>query len=544
VGRLLDGRYRLVSTIARGGMATVYLATDTRLDRVVAVKVMRAVLADDPEFVERFTREARAAARLNSPDVVGRVRPGQGRRHRHRLPGHGARAGPHRPRAAARAGHAPPAQALALLEPVLRALAAAHAAGLVHRDVKPENLLVSDDGRVKVADFGLARAVETSTLTATTGLLLGTVAYLAPEQVVDGSADPRTDVYAAGIVLWELLTGTPPYESDSPLSVAYRHVNEDVPPPSTVVGGVPPRSTSSCCAPPAATPRPGPPTPGRSSPSCAPSSATAPDSADTVVVQRPTASQPTLVVPRGVPARPARPVRPPPPTAQGPGLGAGRRAAGRRGAGRPAGTSAAAGTPTPPACWGLEPEPPPRSWSPPARGRRRAPTRSSTRRSPPGSCSTRTPTPGAGPCAADRHAGAQRRPDRRTVPELVGQDVEAARAALEASACASASRPTTSATSRSAWCSAAPPAAGEALRPDTPVAVVVSKGLEQLPGAVGRRRERGEAAGSWRRPASPARCARSSARTSSAASSSRSHRATGRRRAAPRSGSTSARGPS
>jgi serine/threonine-protein kinase len=137
-------------------------------------------------------------------------------------------------------GPLPPARALALLEPVLRALAAAHAAGLVHRDVKPENVLLGDDGRVKVADFGLARAVETSNLTATTGVLIGTVAYLAPEQVEYGRADPRTDVYAAGILLWEMLTGTPPYSADSPLSVAYRHVHDDVPPPSTVVHGIPP----------------------------------------------------------------------------------------------------------------------------------------------------------------------------------------------------------------------------------------------------------------------------------------------------------------
>ena len=133
-----------------------------------------------------------------------------------------------------------PARALALLEPVLRALAAAHGAGLVHRDVKPENVLLADDGRVKVADFGLARAVETSGLTATTGLLIGTVAYLAPEQVEHGRADTRTDVYAAGILLFELLTGVPPYDSESPMSVAYKHVNEDVPPPSSLVEGIPP----------------------------------------------------------------------------------------------------------------------------------------------------------------------------------------------------------------------------------------------------------------------------------------------------------------
>jgi len=238
-GRLLDGRYRLDRPVARGGMATVYTATDTRLDRVVAVKVMRPALAEDPDFVARFAREARAAARLSSPEVVAVHDQGTdpatntaylvmeyvaGRTLRDVIRDSGPLA---------------PSRALSLLEPVLRALAAAHAAGLVHRDVKPENVLLGDDGRVKVADFGLARAVETSNLTATTGLLIGTVAYLAPEQVEQGYADPRTDVYAAGILLWEMLTGAPPYDGDSPLSIAYRHVNDDVPPPSTVVQGIP-----------------------------------------------------------------------------------------------------------------------------------------------------------------------------------------------------------------------------------------------------------------------------------------------------------------
>ncbi|MDT7537342.1 MAG: eukaryotic-like serine/threonine-protein kinase [Actinomycetota bacterium] len=240
VGRLLDGRYRLDRPIARGGMATVYTATDTRLDRVVAVKVMRPALAEDPDFVARFAREARAAARLSSPEVVAVHDQGTD-------PSTGTAylvmeyvAGQTLRDVIRDNGPISPSRALGLLEPVLRALAAAHAAGLVHRDVKPENVLLGDDGRVKVADFGLARAVETSNLTATTGLLIGTVAYLAPEQVEHGTADPRTDVYAAGILLWEMLTGTPPYDGDSPLSVAYRHVHDDVPAPSTIVQGVSP----------------------------------------------------------------------------------------------------------------------------------------------------------------------------------------------------------------------------------------------------------------------------------------------------------------
>jgi eukaryotic-like serine/threonine-protein kinase len=239
LGRLLDGRYRLDTPIARGGMATVYAATDTRLDRPVAVKVMRPGLADDPEFVERFAREARAAARLSSPEVVAvhdqgtDAATGTAYLVMERVSGGTLRDVLHSE------GALPPARALDLLEPVLVALAAAHAAGLVHRDVKPENVLLSADGRVKVADFGLARAIETSAVTATTGVLLGTVAYLAPEQVEHGRTDTRTDVYAAGILLFELLTGAPPYASQSPMTVAYRHVHDDVPPPSRLVEGVP-----------------------------------------------------------------------------------------------------------------------------------------------------------------------------------------------------------------------------------------------------------------------------------------------------------------
>jgi len=240
VGRLLDGRYRLSGLLARGGMATVYVGVDERLDRPVAVKVMHRALADDPDFVARFTREARSAARLSAPEVVAVY--DQGRDEQtgaaylvmEHVEGRDLRALLHD------RGALPAGRALALLEPVLRALAAAHRAGIVHRDVKPENVLLGDDGRVKVADFGLARAVQTSELTSTTGLLIGTVAYLAPEQIENGSADPRTDVYAAGVVLWETLTGAPPYAAETPMQVAYRHVHEDIPAPSTCVDGIPP----------------------------------------------------------------------------------------------------------------------------------------------------------------------------------------------------------------------------------------------------------------------------------------------------------------
>jgi len=240
VGRLLDGRYRLDSVIARGGMATVYLAIDTRLDRIVAVKVMHRNLADDPQFVERFTREAKAAAKVAGPEVVAvhdtGTDPDTGLAYlvMEHIRGQNLR------QLLLSLGPLSPSRAVSVMEPVLRALASAHAVGMVHRDVKPENVLLGDDGRVKVADFGLARAAESTNITQTTTHLMGSVAYLAPEQVEGGTADARSDVYASGVLLWELLTGSPPHSGESAISVAHKHVYEDVPPPSTVVAGIPP----------------------------------------------------------------------------------------------------------------------------------------------------------------------------------------------------------------------------------------------------------------------------------------------------------------
>ena len=237
-GRLLDGRYRIGSRIARGGMASVYEATDIRLDRAVAVKVMHPGLGDDDEFAARFVREARAAARLSHPNVVAVYDQGDedGTVYlaMEMVPGHTLRD------VIRKESPMSPPKAVAFLEPVLSALAAAHRAGLIHRDVKPENVLIADDGRVKVADFGLAKAVSADTQhTATGGVLIGTVSYLAPELVVDGRADARADVYAMGVVLYELLTGAKPHEGDSPIHVAYKHVHEDVPPPSAKAPGIP-----------------------------------------------------------------------------------------------------------------------------------------------------------------------------------------------------------------------------------------------------------------------------------------------------------------
>ena len=234
-GRLLDRRYAVTARIAHGGMATVYLALDTRLDRQVALKVMHAELARDDEFVRRFIGEAKSVARLSHQNVVAVFDQGAdgpllylameyvpGRTLKELL-----REG----------GWFSPATALDIMTGVLDGLAAAHASGIVHRDVKPENVLLTADGRVKVADFGLARAQAAAAHTRA-GLLIGTVAYLPPEQVTGDSAGPRGDVYSAGVVLFELLTGHPPFTGDNPLSVAYQHVNSGIPAPSSVVPGI------------------------------------------------------------------------------------------------------------------------------------------------------------------------------------------------------------------------------------------------------------------------------------------------------------------
>ncbi|MDV9190955.1 Stk1 family PASTA domain-containing Ser/Thr kinase [Streptomyces sp. SR27] len=234
VGRLLDGRYRVDARIAVGGMATVYRAVDTRLDRVLALKVMHPALATDAAFVERFIREAKSVARLSHPNVVGVF--DQGAEGAYVYLAMEYVAGCTLRDVLRERGALAPRAALDILEPVLAALGAAHRAGFVHRDMKPENVLIGDDGRVKVADFGLVRAVGSAT--ATTGSVLGTVSYLAPEQIEHGTADTRADVYACGVVLYEMLTGGKPHSGDTPAQVLYQHLHMDVPAPSATVPGL------------------------------------------------------------------------------------------------------------------------------------------------------------------------------------------------------------------------------------------------------------------------------------------------------------------
>ena len=236
-GALLDARYRVGSPIATGGMSIVYRGVDTRLDRPVAIKIMDARFAGDPAFRIRFEREARSAARIDHPAVVD-VHDQGADQDRLFLVMELVDGGTLRDVLRARGALGVPA-AFAVMEQVLSGLAEAHRIGIVHRDVKPENVLISEARQAKVADFGLAVAAAQAGASHA-GTILGTVAYLSPEQVATGAADPRSDVYAAGIMLYELLTGAPPYTGDTAISVAYRHVTCDVPAPSEVAGDVPP----------------------------------------------------------------------------------------------------------------------------------------------------------------------------------------------------------------------------------------------------------------------------------------------------------------
>jgi len=230
-GELIDGRYQLLRQVANGGMASIYEAIDTRLDRKVAVKIMHPHLAQDEAFVSRFIKEAKAAAALSHPNIVAVQDQGWNQSGvpavflvMELIEGHTLR------EYLNERGRFEIKDAINYLTPILSALAAAHALGIVHRDIKPENILISKEGRIKIADFGLARGeLIGSTMTAESSVILGSVSYLSPEQVQRGIADSRSDVYAAGIVAYEMLTGEKPFSADSPIQIAYMHVNEEIP---------------------------------------------------------------------------------------------------------------------------------------------------------------------------------------------------------------------------------------------------------------------------------------------------------------------------
>ncbi|MCT1560911.1 PASTA domain-containing protein, partial [Brevibacterium casei] len=235
IGVVLNDRYRIDAKIARGGMAMVYRGTDLRLDREIAIKVMHEHLISDDTFVERFRREAINAGRLTHPNLVAihdQARDGDVvylvMEH---LPSVTLR------RELKHRGTFTPRQAIVVLDAILAALEAVHSTGIIHRDLKPDNVLLGTDGQVKLADFGLARAVTSATTTKT---LIGTVGYVAPELVTRAGADARTDLYTVGIMFYEMLTGSQPYTDDVPIQVAYRHVHDTVPPPSERTDGISP----------------------------------------------------------------------------------------------------------------------------------------------------------------------------------------------------------------------------------------------------------------------------------------------------------------
>ena len=240
-GEIIDNRYQLKRVVAAGGMATIYYALDLRLDRPVAVKIMHPHLANDEDFVGRFIREAKAAAALAHPNIVAIQDQGwneggvpavfivmeyiEGFTLRDVIIEQGALG---------------VIESLRYFAPVIAAMSAAHSAGILHRDIKPENILISKDGRVKIADFGLAKGPQLgATLTVESSVILGSVSYLSPEQVQRGLSDMRSDVYSLGIVLFEMLTGKKPFDGDSPIQIAYLHVNENIAAPSTLNPSIP-----------------------------------------------------------------------------------------------------------------------------------------------------------------------------------------------------------------------------------------------------------------------------------------------------------------
>lgn len=235
IGSTIDGRYLVLSKVAHGGMSTVYLATDLRLGRNIALKILHPHLATDSAFIERLGREAQSAASLSHPHVVQIHDHGVGPQHAYLvfefIDGNTLRD------VIRENGALSPRQALDLFDPIVEGLAAAHNAGLVHRDVKPENVLISRQGWVKIGDFGLSRAISTSTNTAT---LLGTVGYIAPELASGHGGDARSDIYSAGIMLYELLTGVQPFRGTMPVAVVMAHIQDDVPAPSLAVPTLPP----------------------------------------------------------------------------------------------------------------------------------------------------------------------------------------------------------------------------------------------------------------------------------------------------------------
>lgn len=240
-GEVIDGRYQLIRQMASGGMATIYEAIDTRLDRKVAVKIMHPHLAQDEKFIERFIREAKAAAALSHPNIVAVQDQGWNQSGvpavflvMEMIEGHTLRDFLNEQ------GSLQIKDGIKFLLPILSALSAAHKLGIVHRDIKPENILISKEGRIKIADFGLAKGpLLGQTMTAESSVILGSVSYLSPEQVQRGIADPRSDVYSTAITAFEMFTGEKPFSGEEPIQIAYMHVNGRVPRMSEIKPSIP-----------------------------------------------------------------------------------------------------------------------------------------------------------------------------------------------------------------------------------------------------------------------------------------------------------------
>ena len=226
LGTVLSGRYRLDSKLGSGGMSTVYLARDETLERLVAVKLLHREISDQPDQLERFRREARSVAQVSHPNVVAVIDAGDDSGYPYIVFEYVS--GETLKQRIDRLGRLPLDEAAAYAIEIGRGLSAAHARKLVHRDVKPQNVLIDPEGRAKVTDFGIARSLESDGLTKT-GRVLGTTDYVSPEQAMGQDVDARSDIYSLGVVLYEMLTGKPPFEADSLVGVAMKHVNEPMP---------------------------------------------------------------------------------------------------------------------------------------------------------------------------------------------------------------------------------------------------------------------------------------------------------------------------